>query len=410
MDDKIFSYLNGELSPAEAAEVEAALQADPALASEVQFYRDIMDAGSELPLEPVPMELTVSLMDAAVDELRNAPRKRVKASFWDRVSAMFAQPALVGSMAVVMVGLVSVAVYKQMEKNQPDPASKFDDSFLQPVESSPSSVEPTGDHSAATPPRTEAKERADSEVNAPVRATGMKKTKTLVASRDEGEKEELDEARAEGSTEKRVVKTKRKLKRPRSRARSGSTPNPSVGKPRSPAPSTTTVRMSAGAPPNKKDMKPKPSAKLAEREDKARRGTTYEFSSGAVAEEPSPPAASRPSARPEARDDAKVGAGYGRGARAKEQVVHWRDELRRLMSQGKWAAANRAANRWMSKNQSLKTLPEFQVLVAEILLELKQPSLAAKRAKPHKDDARYGKRARKVLEKAAEKDVGSEAQ
>ncbi len=117
LDDKILVYLTGALDPEQAAEVEALIASDPALESEVAFHRQILDAGEALPTEEPPLELSVGLMDAAVDAIHESREKRRKPeSMWEKLFITFTHPALIGSMAVIMVSVVSVGLWRSLEE------------------------------------------------------------------------------------------------------------------------------------------------------------------------------------------------------------------------------------------------------------------------------------------------------
>lgn len=116
LDEKILDYLTGALDPEQVAEVEALIAADPALEAEVTFHRQILNAGENLPTEEPPLELSAGLMDAAVDAIHSSKtRSRKPDSIWEKLFITFTQPALVGSMAVIMVAVVSVGLYQALD-------------------------------------------------------------------------------------------------------------------------------------------------------------------------------------------------------------------------------------------------------------------------------------------------------
>jgi len=379
LDDKIFSYLNGELSAEETASVEEALRSDPEFAAEVSFYRQIMETGSELELEPVPMDLTVSLMDAAVDELKAAPKTTSSVSFFDKVRALFAQPALAGSFAVVMVGIVSVGLYREFDKNQPSDQALIDDSRLVVMDQDDEAEPPATKAAVTTRTKSVEVEVADSPVDAPVRATGVVKSAPQPPSVVKEEK-----ARREIP---RVARAKKKAKDREKSVKRAAKPQAKVlaKKPAVPG------RVALGASRDDFDSKAKP---VPMPEEGRRSGDRAAVAEGAR---------SRPKARSNARSSrspAPAAAPTTTLSFASEKVSDdWRIELRFHINRRAWTAAHAAAKGWLKKNPKLAKVAEFQVLFAEILVQVNRPSLAAKRARPHTKDAVYGARAREVLER-----------
>ena len=398
LDDKIFSYLNGELSAEETASVEEALRSDPEFAAEVSFYRQIMETGSELELEPVPMDLTVSLMDAAVDELKAAPKTTSSVSFFDKVRAEFDEfdalvkryvdtnpsdySAVVSDAvlkAVVMVGIVSVGLYREFDKNQPSDQALIDDSRLVVMDQDDEAEPPATKAAVTTRTKSVEVEVADSPVDAPVRATGVVKSAPQPPSVVKEEK-----ARREIP---RVARAKKKAKDREKSVKRAAKPQAKVlaKKPAVPG------RVALGASRDDFDSKAKP---VPMPEEGRRSGDRAAVAEGAR---------SRPKARSNARSSrspAPAAAPTTTLSFASEKVSDdWRIELRFHINRRAWTAAHAAAKGWLKKNPKLAKVAEFQVLFAEILVQVNRPSLAAKRARPHTKDAAYGARARKVLER-----------
>jgi hypothetical protein len=117
LDDKILDYLTGALPDHEVADVEERIASDPTLEAEVRFHRQILVAGTEIPIEEPPMELSVSVMDAAIEAIAASKNtKRRPQSAWEKLFVTFTQPALVGAMAVIMVAVVSVGLYRNLNR------------------------------------------------------------------------------------------------------------------------------------------------------------------------------------------------------------------------------------------------------------------------------------------------------
>lgn len=112
-EQRLMAFVDGQLDPAEAARVEAAIAADPALAAEVARQRALADAlrsayAAELD-EPVPAQLQALLADerAAATPARVLAFEhgRSRAGRRSVVPPGFGPPAWLGLAAVLVLGL-----------------------------------------------------------------------------------------------------------------------------------------------------------------------------------------------------------------------------------------------------------------------------------------------------------------
>lgn len=90
-DDKLSAFLDGELSGAEAAEIEAALARDPDLqaALEALMAADALarEDFARIAAEPVPQSLAAAIRDAEVGQPANVPRAPSVLAGWVAVAA-----------------------------------------------------------------------------------------------------------------------------------------------------------------------------------------------------------------------------------------------------------------------------------------------------------------------------------
>lgn len=104
-DEKFFAWLDGELDPAQAAEMEARVAADPALASLAEQHRSLglqlKGAFDPISAAPVPMRLKDALVPSAdVIDLASARRRRwvPPMAQWSAIAATLAIGVFLGTM------------------------------------------------------------------------------------------------------------------------------------------------------------------------------------------------------------------------------------------------------------------------------------------------------------------------
>lgn len=104
-DEKFFAWLDGELGPAEAADMEAKVAADPELASLAEQHRSLgvklKSAFEPISTEPVPKSLRNALAPSAdVIDFASAKRRRwvPPISQWSAIAATLAVGVFVGTM------------------------------------------------------------------------------------------------------------------------------------------------------------------------------------------------------------------------------------------------------------------------------------------------------------------------
>src|SRR5256885_9619064 len=103
-DEKFFAWLDGELGPAEAAEMEAKIAADPQLARLAEEHRalgsHLKGAFDAIATGPVPNHLRAALRPLEVIDFAAAKRARSMPSLpqWAAMAATLAIGVLVGTM------------------------------------------------------------------------------------------------------------------------------------------------------------------------------------------------------------------------------------------------------------------------------------------------------------------------
>ena len=104
-DEKFFAWLDGELAPAEAAEMEARIAADPALASLAEQHRSLgaklKNTFEPISSEPVPERLKEALAPSAdVIDFASARRRRLVPPMaqWSAIAATLAVGVFLGTM------------------------------------------------------------------------------------------------------------------------------------------------------------------------------------------------------------------------------------------------------------------------------------------------------------------------
>ena len=391
LDDKILDYLTGALDSEEAAEVEAMIAADPVLEAEVAFHRQILDAGAQLPSEEPSLEFSAALMDAAVDAMQSSKPTRTRPkSFWEQFFITFTHPALVGGMAVIMVAVVSVGLFRTLDLDSPSEESVETLEANRVLEK-----EPEVALMAQNTGTVEAHEEQEEDVAAdePVAIVAEVKEKELLKRPQARQKSgTLDSAPQEG-----VVRAKKRRRRANAGTSKG--PKPSA----KPAPAVVAQSSSrsreavhrrgvgvgasgsgsaGGRLSSRSESPPAPSAAAAD-ESAPRSATRMQTSERMLL-------ASRQLGRFRTLRRARAKAASEMPNAGSSIVEPWERELLRLIQNKRSQAAVKAATGYLKQNPELSKNPLFIYLQAEALFGSGQKDEARRLAKSIKGHPLYG--------------------